>query len=86
MLDRAAVGIEKTGEQTRYARHFAREMATFRRFRREEFESAGNVVAARAGHRVEDDRRLLPLELVDGADPDPPVGDVLAQAADVSRR
>ena len=49
--------------------------------REQEVEPARDVLAARARHRVEDDRRLLALELVDGADPDAPVGDLLAQAA-----
>ena len=38
--------------------------------RDEEVESARRVVARRGGHREEDDRRLLALELVDGADRD----------------
>ena len=38
--------------------------------REQEVEPARDVLAARARHRVEDDRRLLALELVDGADPD----------------
>ena len=37
--------------------------------REEELEVARQVVAARGRHREEDDRRLLPLELVDRADP-----------------
>ena len=51
--------------------------------REEEVEPARDVLAARARHRVEDDRRLLALELVHGADADSLVRDLLAQAADV---
>ena len=46
----------------------------------EEVEAARDVLAGRAGHRVEDDRRLLALEAVDGADADAG-GDAVADAA-----
>ena len=46
----------------------------------EEVEAARHVLAGGAGHRVEDDRRLLALEAVDGADAHA-VGHALADAA-----
>ena len=59
------------GRATRYARHCAREIATLSRFREKRKSSPrGTSSAARARHRVEDDRRLLALELVHGADRD----------------
>jgi hypothetical protein len=40
--------------------------------REQEVQPARDVFSCRARHRVEDDRRLLPLELVDRPDPDAP--------------
>ncbi len=59
------------GEQTTYARHCARETATFSRFRESRKSSPrGTSSPLERRHRVEDDRRLAALELVDRADLD----------------
>ena len=59
------------GAQTSTARHCAREVATLKRLAVErEADPARRVLGGRARHRDEDDRRLLPLELVDRADRD----------------
>ena len=69
VLDRPASTSSSRGEQTRYARHCARETATFSRFRdMRKSMPRGASSPARGRHREEDDRRLLPLELVHRAD------------------
>ena len=70
VLDRPQSTSSSGGAQTRYARHCARETATFSRFRDMRKSIPRGASLARGGHREEDDRRLLALELVDRADRD----------------
>lgn len=51
--------------------------------REKEIQSARYVITARARHRIEDDRGLLPLELVNRPDTNPLIGDVLSEATHV---
>ena len=84
LLDRPAVRIEETRrtDEVRQALG-ARDRDVEAVAAEEELDVARDLGAARGRHREEDDRRLLSLELVDGADPDPHVGDSLPQAPDV---
>ena len=75
VLDRAAVDVE----QPRRARDVrealrARDRDVESVARQQEVESARHVLAARRRHRVEDDRGLAALELVDRADLDAGAG------------